>query len=297
MIKEIISKDIPAVKEILQKVLGTTEYSDLRRMGGLTNHTYKVTFQNGEAYVVRIPGEGTEELINRRDEKCSTELACRLGIDAPLLYFGEDGTKVTRFIHAARTMNNCTVGLEENLVRIANVLHKLHTCGEKTNVIFEVFDMAADYEKIISSNHVTLYDDYGQIKERVMEMKAYVDSQGEIMKVPCHNDPLSENWVLDGDERMYLIDWEYAGMNDAMWDLADVSIEAGLTASQDEILLNAYFDRNPTTQERSRFHANKIYLDYLWTLWGKARVPFDGEEMEAYALERYNRLKKNLELH
>ncbi len=83
-------------------------------------------------------------------------------------------------------------------------------------------------------------------------------------------------------------------MNDGMWDLADVSIEANYNDEQDEILLKEYLGKEPSLTERQRFIANKLYLDYLWTLWGKTRVPYDGDEMEEYALNRYIRLKSNL---
>ena len=63
---------------------------------------------------------------------------------------------------------------------------------------------------------------------------------------------------------------------------------------RDEVLLNTYFGRNATADERKRLLGNKIYLDYLWTLWGKTRVPYDGEPMQLYADERYIRLKNNL---
>ena len=108
--------------------------------------------------------------------------------------------------------------------------------------------------------------------------------------VPCHNDPLCENWV-QGADKLYLLDWEYAGMNDPMWDLADVSIEAGYTQTQDNQLLESYLQRKPTGEEQRRFLANKIYVDYLWTLWAKTRVPYDGQPMEDWAAERYARLK------
>lgn len=295
MAKEILQEDIGQIKELLKKVLGTESYKELSRMGGLTNHTYKVTLESGEEYVVRIPGEGTEELICRKDEKVSTELACKLGIDAELLYFGEDGSKVTRYITDAVTMNAASMREPKVISDVAEIFRKLHTSNEDTKVPFEVFDMAADYEKIIYSNNVPMYDDYQQIKSRVMQIKDKVDSQGAVKKVPCHNDSLCENWVYGGD-RLYLIDWEYAGMNDGMWDLADVSIEAGYEADHDSRLLNAYFGREASREEYERFVANKLYLDYLWTLWGKTRVPYDGQEMEDYALERYERLKKNLQL-
>ena len=104
MAREILREDIPKIKKLMMQVLGTEEYIDLSRMGGLTNHTYKVTLTNGEEYVVRIPGEGTEEMIVRGDEKVSTKLACDLGIDAELLYFDRSGSKVTRYIPNAVTM-------------------------------------------------------------------------------------------------------------------------------------------------------------------------------------------------
>ena len=123
-----------------------------------------------------------------------------------------------------------------------------------------------------------------------MAIKAEIDKAIDIKKVPCHNDPLCENWV-EGNGRMYLIDWEYAGMNDGMWDLADVSIEAGFDEACDDLLLKAYMGKEPSIMDKKHFLASKIYVDYLWTLWAKARVPYDGQPMEDWAVERYTRLK------
>ena len=157
-----------------------------------------------------------------------------------------------------------------------------------------MFDIAADYERIINSYNVNMYQDYEDIKRNIFSIKKYIDQLSTGENVPCHNDPLCENWVIDCDGRMYLIDWEYAGMNDPMWDLADVSIEASLGERNDDILLASYFNKEPTVFEYARFQANKLFLDYLWTLWGKTRVPCDGLPMEQYADMRYIRLKKNL---
>ena len=294
MAKEIIKADIPAVKALLLKVLGTDEYADLSRMGGLTNHTYKVTLNNGEEYVVRIPGEGTEEVIVRSDEMISTKLACDLGVDAEMLYFGEDGSKVTRFIKNAVTMSADSLKNPERIQQIAEIFQKMHTCGVDTKVPFEVFEMAASYKKVIEDNNVPMFDDYAEIEAEVMKIKAEVDSLVNPKKVPCHNDALCENWVV-GDDRMYLIDWEYAGMNDGMWDIADVSIEACFDEKYDQMLLSAYLGKEPSVIDEKHFLASKIYVDYLWTLWAKMRVPYDGQPMEDWATERYTRLKGFLE--
>lgn len=290
MAKEIVQEDVAQIKELLLHVLGTAEYAELSRMGGLTNHTYRVTLTSGEEYVVRIPGEGTEELIVRSDEKISTELACALDVDAQMLYFGEKGEKVTKYITNAVTMSADTLKEPGHIVQMAEIFKKIHSCGKDTKVPFEVFQMAEGYEKIIRDNHVPMFEDYAQVKEAVMGIKAEIDAAVEIHKVPCHNDPLCENWV-ESDDRLYLIDWEYAGMNDGMWDLGDVSIEAGFDETHDMQLLRAYLGKEPGAVEKKHLLASKIYVDYLWSLWAKTRVPYDGEPMEEWATERYARLK------
>lgn len=294
MAKEIVSEDLAKVQETLQLAIGKSDYIKIERMGGLTNHTYKVEFPDGNLYVVRIPGEGTEELIARKDEKISTELACELEIDARLLYFAADGSKVTEYISDAVTMSAETMREKKQLCQAAAIFKKLHRCDVDTGVPFEVFDMAKGYEKIIYENRVSMYDDYEEIKAKVMNVKEEVDSICDIKKVPCHNDALCENWVLSGQGRMYLIDWEYAGMNDGIWDLADVSIEAGYDHALDKEFLTEYLGRIPDELDWKHFLANKLYVDYLWTLWAKTRVPYDGQPMEDWAAERYKRLKCNI---
>lgn len=292
--REIVEQDLQNVKDLLEKVLGVTDYQKIERMGGLTNHTYHVWLADKKEYVVRIPGEGTEELIVRKNEKISTELACSLDIDAKLLYFGKDGSKVTEYIKNAVTMSAETMREPSHIRQAADIFKKLHTSGVNTGVPFEVFDMAAGYEKIIHDHKVSMYEDYSSVKDLVMKIKQEIDTVCNTKKVPCHNDPLCENWII-GDGRMYLIDWEYAGMNDGMWDLADISIEAVYCHEQDELLLEHYLGRKPDPEDWKHFLASKIYVDYLWTLWAKTRVPFDGQPMEDWAIERYTRLKKNIE--
>ena len=290
MARNVILSDLPLVEDILQKVFGNKEFQEIQRLGGLTNHTYRVKLELGEEYVVRLPGEGTEDMIIRSDEMKSTKLACELGVDAELLYFSPDGAKVTRYITNAETMSGKTLASPDRITQMAEIFRKMHSCGVDTGVPFEVFEMAEGYERIIKDKSVAMFDDYATVKSQVLSIKREVDASAAVSKVPCHNDPLCENWVV-GNDRMYLIDWEYAGMNDGMWDLADVSIEAGFDSECDEMLLEAYYGKTPDTGVKKHFLASKIYVDYLWTLWAKARVPYDGQPMEDWAEERYERLK------
>ena len=280
------------IDELKSEYFPNNKIVNISRLGGLTNFSFKVDFDNGESYVFRLPGEGTEELVNRYDEKVSTTLACNLGIDSELVMFDADkGTKIMKFV-VGETMNDEKLRTDKSIEEVADIFKKLHTSGVDTKVPFDVFDMADGYEKFISANGVELYDDWEDIRKKVMALKARVDKNGTT-KAPCHNDSLCENWLHDAD-RMYLIDWEYAGMNDPYWDLADISIEADYDKEMDEKLLRRYHGGEPDENQKLRFEANKIYLDFLWTLWGKTRVPFDGEPLEEYARNRYERLKKNM---
>jgi len=295
LIREIEQADIPKIAELMTRVFGDGDYRQISRLGGMTNHSYRVIRNNGKEYLFRLPGEGTEKLIDRRDERKSTELACSLGIDSELLYFDDDGCKVMTFIKDPQPMDEAVMRREENIIQAANIFNKLHNCGVDTGVRFEVFEMARLYEELIREENVALYSDYEEIKNTVMEIKAEVDKNGAPQKVPCHNDSLIGNWVLDRDGRLYLIDWEYSGMNEAMWDLSCLSIEIDHSPEEDRLLLETYFGREPDVSEKKHFIAAKVYVDYLWTLWGLTRVPFDGKFMQDYADERYERLKGNID--
>lgn len=298
LIREIVEADLPRVKELLVLAKRKGDYSSIERLGGMTNRSYKVTLKDGETLLVRIPGEGTEEMINRLDERKSTQLACDLHIDSELMYFGDDGTKVMAFIHDPQEMNEEVMKRSDIIQQAAEIFHRLHFSGVDTGVRFEVFEMADLYEKIIRDAAVPFYDDYLDVKQAVMEIKAAVDSTGMAPRVPCHNDSLIGNWVLDGDGKLFLVDWEYSGMNEAMWDLSCLSIEADYSPKEDNALLKAYYGferREAGIQEMRRFIAAKLYVDYLWTLWGLTRVPYDGAFMQDYADSRYKRLKKNID--
>lgn len=294
LVRKIEKEDIPKLRELFRCVFPDAKYTSIERLGGMTNHSYKVTRSDGQEYLLRLPGEGTEEMINRLDERKSTELACKLDIDSPLLYFDDTGRKIMRFIHDPQPMSEAVMRREENLKQAAELFHRLHTCGEDTGVRFEVFEMADLYERIIREAGTSFYEDYNEVRQTVMDIKVAVDAENEIRKVPCHNDSLMGNWVLDGGGRLYLIDWEYSGMNEPMWDLSCLSIEAEYTPEDDDRLLTAYFGRAATSSEKKYFIAAKVYVDYLWTLWGLTRVPYDGQFMQDYADMRYTRLKKNI---
>ena len=109
---------------------------------------------------------------------------------------------------------------------------------------------------------------------------------------PSHCDPLCENFLDDGT-RMWIVDWEYSGMNDPMWDLGDLSVEAEMDADQEAELLRAYFGRAPTAAENGRVVIYKAMCDLLWTLWGLIQHADANPAADfwAYATNRFNRCR------
>jgi thiamine kinase-like enzyme len=109
---------------------------------------------------------------------------------------------------------------------------------------------------------------------------------------PCHCDPLAENFLDPGD-RMWIVDWEYSGMNDPMWDLGDLSVEAGFGEREEEAMLAAYFGAPPSGFDRGRMVIYKAMCDLLWTLWGLIQYANQNpvDDFWAYSTNRFRRCR------
>ena len=260
----------------------------------MTNKNYKA-FVNDKAYIVRIPGLGTSSMINRRDEMINSKLAADEGIDAKILFFDEEsGVKIAELIEGAETLNPATAKKKENMELVVGALRTLHNSEIKMENRFNVFEKIEDYESLVKKVNGTLFEDYYEIKTRVLKLEKVLEDNGMEIK-PCHNDTVPENFVKDINERMYLIDWEYSGLNDPMWDLAAHSIECDFSEDDEELFLNLYFNNLIEDKHKIRILVYKICQDFLWSIWTILKEA-QGDDFGTYGIDRYNRGKKNLEL-
>ena len=282
-IRKLCEEIFPDVKEPIRII---------NKEGGLTNHNYQVVVDK-TPYIFRLAGPGTNELINRSEEKICTEAASALEIDAPLIYFDADtGEKVSRYIEGSITMSPELLNESKNMEAVANLIRKLHSFKVQVPVKFDVFEKIKHYESLIKKTMPDCFwDDYESIKTIVNALQEEVESLN-IETFLCHNDPLCENFITT-EQRMYLVDWEYAGTNDPLWDVADVIIEANYTKEKEEEFINYYFRREATPSELRRILINKVFLDFLWSLWGLQRYS-SGVDLYDYATERYLRAKENI---
>ncbi|QYK39846.1 MAG: phosphotransferase [Paracoccaceae bacterium] len=261
---------------------------EAQRLGGLTNRVYRL----GDA-ILRVPGEGTAEYIDRAHEAEAARSAAAAGVSPEVLHVdAASGLMVTRFVPGAVTMTPEAFRLRPGApARAARALRQLHRSGQRFPARFDLFGMIDDYLRLLSGRDVALPDGYHAVVDEAGAVRAAL-ARDPVAAVPCHCDPLCENFLDTGD-RMWIVDWEYSGMNDPMWDLGDLSVEAGFDAGQDEAMLAAYFDGPPPPADRARMVISKAMCDLLWTLWGLIQLANGNpaDDFRAYADGRFARCR------
>lgn len=258
------------------------------RLGGLTNLVYRV----GDA-CLRIPGKGTEEYINRANEMVAAYEAANAGVSPRVLHFNAaTGVMVTRYVEGAATMSPEAFKTRPGApARAGEAFRKLHTSGAVFPFRFELFAMIDDYLKILSTKDVALPDGYHDVVREAQTIRTALAAH-PVEIVACHCDPLCENF-LDTGERMWIVDWEYSGMNDPMWDLGDLAVEGAFDEAQEDEMLRAYFGGEPSPAAHGRVVIYKAMCDLLWTLWGLIQLANNNpaDDFRAYADGRFARCR------
>ena len=278
--------NLPELADIGPQDISTT------RLGGLTNLVYRVE-TGGRKLIVRIPGAGTEDYIDRAVELTNARAAARAGVSPEVLWADPaTGVMISQCLDPVTTMTpDLFRSRTGSPARAGEALAKLHNSAETFEFRFELFAMIDDYLKLLAGKDIVLPEGYHAIVGAAEPVKQALAANPAPL-APCHNDPLCENFLDDG-ERMWIVDWEYSGMNDPLWDLGDLSVEGGFDAAQDAQLLAAYFARAPTEAEQGRMVIYKAMCDLLWTLWGLIQHADNNpaEDFWAYANARFDRCK------
>ncbi len=263
---------------------------EMTRLGGLTNQNWKVE-RNGEVFVLRIAGAGTNDYIDRANEEINARAAARAQVGAEIIHCEPSiGLMLARYIPGVVTMSPALFKQRAGSPgRAAKVLKRMHGSGQRFAKRFELFAMIEEYKALLAKLGATLPEGYDAAVAQAGAVRQALDAR-PVPLAPCHCDPLCENFLDDG-RRMWLVDWEYSGMNDPWWDLGDLSVEAGFDAAQDSELLSAYCAGEPPAWAVGRTTIYKAMCDLLWTLWGLIqhanRNPAD--DFWAYALNRFQR--------
>jgi len=265
--------------------------ASVMRLAGLTNLNYLVD-TGTERLVLRVPGAGTSEYIDRVAEEIAARSAAEVGVNAEVLFFdATDGLMVTRFVDGAATMNPDRFRDLGSVTRAGIALRRLHTVAQPFSTDFQLFSMIDDFKRLLAEKGAALPAGYHEAEAAADATRRALETAPRPL-VPSHCDPLCENF-LDTGERMVVIDYEYGGNNDPMWDLGDLSVEGLFSDEQDAVLLHAYFDGQAPASDVGRMVAYKAMCDLLWTLWGVIQHANGNpaEDFWAYAVGRFERCR------
>ena len=229
--------------------------------GGLTNRNLKISTASGD-YVARISSNKSSLLaIDRQSEYENSKIAAGIGVGAPVFdYLPEFGLLVIGYL-PGKTYSNLDVS--NNLSRIAATCNLLHKAAPFTRD-FDMFVIQENYQKLVTESGFRFPNGYHQYAPHLYIMKSALAVLDD-GRVPCNNDLLPANFIDDG-KKIWLIDYEYSGNNDACFELGNIWSEAKLPISALEELVAAYYGSS-RPEKLARAWLFALLAKYGWTLW------------------------------
>ena len=263
--------------ETLRKIPGFADrdLSDLccERLPGLTNRSFKLAL-NGERYVLRLAGAGSDNYIDRPREYHNASIAGAIGVNPAILYFDPaSGAQLSRYI-AGKTLKSECLRDPFLLQHAVELLQRLHRCGRRFHGRMDLFPTLDDYLFQAERNN----SPYSIGLQRLR-----ADTIGRIIALarmpqplcPCHIYPTPHNFLFhdlgNGAGGLYLLDWEYSAMCGPVWDLANLAVEADFDEAQDIALLR-FYDGAVTPFSLNRLLVYKALLCLLGAAWGALRL-------------------------
>jgi thiamine kinase-like enzyme len=254
--------------------------------GGITNHNYLVTVSGrpdipwGGKYVMRIPGDGTDMFIDREREHKNHIAAAEAGVTPPVLYTLEpEKCTIVPFIEGETMHPETLAGDRERLGKVVDVIRTYHDKAVFDNDV-DVFAMIRRYMQMARDAEAPFPDD-------IDWMLGLCDKIEQAMKrdapppAACHNDLLSENFILAKDGTMWIIDWEYGGMTDPYFDLGDLLVEHPFTDEEEKFAVTRYCgEMNEHRYARVMLH--KLVADLWWSIWAMIQVRLSKIDFDFY---------------
>ena len=256
---------------------------------GMTNRSFLFTCK-GKKYIMRIPGEGTDQLINRKQEAAVYHAIDGRKICDDIAYINpENGYKITEFLENARV---CDPLDYEDVKKCMKRLRDFHGLGLKVNHEFDIFGQIEFYESLWEGN-ASVYKDYEKTKSNVLSLRSYIETHVS-EKVLTHIDAVPDNFLFinqNGKEEIRLIDWEYAGMQDPHVDVAMFCIYSLYNKRQVDRLIAAYFTEGCDDETRIKIYCYIAACGLLWSNWCEYKRNL-GVEFGEYSLRQYRYAKE-----
>lgn len=252
---------------------------------GMTNKSF-IFYIGSDSYICRIPGKGTEKLIDRQSEYQTYQLIKDLGISEEIIYFDkESGYKIAKFYENSKNGDFYNI---EDIKSCIPIIQRLHHSDIQADYRFDIFKKIEFYENLCLESGGIPFDDYDMVKENIMSLQIFLENFHR-QECFCHIDSVQDNFIFT-EEGIKLIDWEYASMADPILDLAMLSIYSYYDKEMADNILDLYFDGQVDTSERQVFYAYIAISGFLWTLWAIYKSNL-GESFGDYTLKMYRYAK------
>ena len=255
---------------------------------GMTNRSFLFSVR-GEKYIMRIPGEGTEHLINRKQEAAVFNAISGRGLcDDPVLIMPEKGYKITKYLDEVRV---CDPDSEEDLKKSMKLLRHFHEMKIQVEHSFDIYAQIDFYESLWEGEP-SIYPDYQETKRKVLELKDFVENVPHD-RCLTHIDAVPDNFLFhrrNGREELQLTDWEYSGMQDPHVDIAMFGIYVFYDRPAMDHLIDIYFDGKASDEIRAKIYCYVATCGLLWSNWCEYKRKC-GVEFGEYSLKQYRYAK------
>ncbi len=285
-------REISIVADILGARLGDiTDFVTMEK--GMTNHSYLFSCK-GSRYILRIPGEGTVNLINREQEETVYRAIAGTGLCDDVVYLNpKNGLKVTRFLDGVRT---CDPYDDADIEKCMVLLRRFHGIRLRVAHSFEIFDNIEYYESLWNGQP-SEHGNYAEVKARIMSLKPFID------KYKCeycltHIDAVPDNFLfhpVNGEEQLQLTDWEYSGMQDPHVDVAMFCLYSLYDREHIDKLIDVYFLGSCEPAARIKIYCYIAACGLLWSNWSEYKRTL-GVEFGDYAEYQYRYAEQYYEI-
>ena len=281
------SDAISIISDVLNvKYKEITEIEVLKK--GMTNRSFLFSAL-GNKYIMRIPGEGTDNLVDRKGEAEVYDAIKDKGISDDIVYINPtNGFKISKYLDGSRV---CNPRNEDDLKKCMARLRYFHYLGLKVDHSFDIFENIEFYESLWDGNN-SIYRDYNRTKDKVFSLENIIDGMEKDWCL-SHIDAVPDNFLFvnhDGKEEIRLIDWEYAGMQDPHVDIAMFCIYSLYDRKEIDRLIDIYFEGKCTREVRIKIYAYISVCGLLWSNWCEYKRNL-GVEFGEYSLRQYRYAK------
>ena len=251
---------------------------------GMTNDSFIFSLNN-ERYIIRVPGVNTDKIINRHEEYDVYQAIKDEEFVEPIVYIDRDkGYKISKFIENSHTVNP----KDWNEINAClKRLKEFHNQSHRVEHYFDVFEHINYYESLMPN--ASKYEDYKETKKNIESLEPIIENLVKDWTL-CHIDAVCDNFLVTENQDVYLIDFEYAAMQDPDLEVAMFIVYSLFNRQEIDRIIDIYFEHQATPLKRYKIYSYIAIVGLLWSNWCEAKQ--DQELLNSsYAQQQYNYAK------